>query len=127
MFIDTCRARLPLTVGRFAHLQQAKASRVIVLRGSAWITIDNDPRDIVLAPGESFVVDTDARGLIYPQRSGQALEIVIDGPKHQSRVGFWRRIPIQPTEGRIFFTTPPSTQPTQEPPCKARNMQNAPA
>ena len=80
MFIHTCRARLPLTVGRFARLQKAQSTRLTVLRGSAWITIDNDLRDIVLEPGESFVVDTDARVLIYPLRSGQALEIVIDDP-----------------------------------------------
>lgn len=32
--------------------------------GAVWITLDNDRRDIVLAPGESFRSDTHKRALV---------------------------------------------------------------
>ncbi|HEY6133167.1 MAG TPA: DUF2917 domain-containing protein [Rubrivivax sp.] len=78
MLIDTPQARLPLAAGHVAHLQHAQCSRVTVLHGLAWLTIDNDLRDIVLAEGESFVIDSDAKVLVYPLRHAQALELEID-------------------------------------------------
>ncbi len=97
MLIDTRQARLPLIVGRVARLHHARASRVTALRGSAWITIDNDRRDIVLAPGESFVVDTDAGVLVHPLWRGQAIELLIDGPaarpvQHGGAAALWSRL-----------------------------------
>ncbi len=80
MLIDIRHARLPLTVGQVARLEHARDSRLTALRGHAWITVDNDPRDIVLAPGESFVVDSNAGVLVVPLRVGQVLELAIDGP-----------------------------------------------
>ncbi len=80
MMIDTRHARLPLTVGQIARLEHARDSRLTALRGHAWITVDNDPRDIVLAPGESFVVDSNAGVLVVPLRGDQVLELAIDGP-----------------------------------------------
>ncbi|WP_225783721.1 DUF2917 domain-containing protein [Xenophilus sp. Marseille-Q4582] len=32
--------------------------------GSVWVTLDHDPRDIVLAPGERFVGDAHRRALV---------------------------------------------------------------
>ena len=34
-------------------------------QGSLWITLDNDPRDIVLEPGDSFVSTEHRRALVY--------------------------------------------------------------
>ena len=34
-------------------------------RGNLWITLDNDPRDIVLRAGEVFVTDEHRRALVY--------------------------------------------------------------
>jgi len=36
--------------------------------GSVWVTLDRDPRDIVLEPGDSFIGDQHRRGLIYALR-----------------------------------------------------------
>jgi hypothetical protein len=78
MRIDTHHARLPLSIGEAAHLQDARDTRLTSLRGIAWVTIDGDRRDIVLEPGDSFVVDSDARVVVYPLRAGQALELAVD-------------------------------------------------
>jgi hypothetical protein len=43
----------------------ASGVQVICREGSLWITLDNDPRDIVLAPGESFITTEHRRALIY--------------------------------------------------------------
>jgi hypothetical protein len=32
--------------------------------GQVWITLDNDPRDVVLAKGQTFTVDRDKRTLV---------------------------------------------------------------
>lgn len=37
---------------------------VACLSGRVWITIDGDPRDVVLDPGEAFTVDRDQRTLV---------------------------------------------------------------
>jgi hypothetical protein len=34
-------------------------------RGNLWITLDNDPRDIVLRAGEVFATDEHRRALVY--------------------------------------------------------------
>jgi hypothetical protein len=78
MLIDTRTARLPLTVGRLARLVNACNTRVTCVRGEAWITIDGDPRDIVLEAGEQFVIDSNRKVVVHPLRSGQPMELAID-------------------------------------------------
>ena len=78
MWIVATHARLPLDAGEAAHLQGARDTRLTALRGIAWITIEGDRRDIVLEPGDSFVVDSDARVIVHPLRAGQALELAVE-------------------------------------------------
>ncbi len=97
MLINTRLARLPLSLGRFARLHKARACRVTALHGSAWITIDNDPRDIVLSPGETFVVDTDACLLVSPLRREHPLELCVEAPlartaPRRGAEGLWSRL-----------------------------------
>jgi hypothetical protein len=40
-------------------------TQVSCKRGSLWITLDNDPRDIVLEAGESFFTTEHRRALVY--------------------------------------------------------------
>ena len=42
----------------------ARGRRIESGLGRVWITIDGDPRDIVLEPGEGFKVDRDSVALI---------------------------------------------------------------
>ncbi len=50
--------RLPL------RLTKALGTRVRAVSGSLWVTIDHDPRDRILEPGESTVVDSSLPVLI---------------------------------------------------------------
>lgn len=59
MWINTPNARLAVEARRGVRLNAARGTLLRAVRGTLWVTIDNDPRDIVLDPGESFVVDSD--------------------------------------------------------------------
>ena len=59
MWINTPNARLAVEERRGLRLNAARGTLLRGVRGTLWVTIDNDPRDIVLDPGESFVVDSD--------------------------------------------------------------------
>ena len=50
----------PLEARRVERLGCLPGSRIACLCGTAWLTLDGDPRDIVLRAGESFLVDAEA-------------------------------------------------------------------
>jgi hypothetical protein len=58
MWINTAHARLAVDDRRGLRLNAARGTQLRAVKGTLWITIDNDPRDIVLDPGERFAVDT---------------------------------------------------------------------
>jgi len=57
--------------GRFALLRRSLmqlppgALDVSCAGGSLWLTLDDDPRDIVLAPGDRFQIDGNRKVLAY--------------------------------------------------------------
>ena len=53
--LDT--AAVCLTKDQALALTDAQGSLISCQRGAVWITQDNDRRDIVLMPGESFTFD----------------------------------------------------------------------
>jgi len=65
MIFEIDSPRIPLAARGLARLSDAQATRIVCETGTVWITIDNDPRDIVLSSGESFVVDRRAGVLMY--------------------------------------------------------------
>jgi DUF2917 family protein len=52
---------LDLQAHQVVRFDDAVDTRVVCLRGQVWITQDDDPRDIVLGPGDDFTLDR--RGL----------------------------------------------------------------
>jgi hypothetical protein len=46
-------------------IADAAGATVRCERGNLWITLDNDPRDIVLRPGEEFSTDERRHALVY--------------------------------------------------------------
>jgi hypothetical protein len=55
--------RLPAR--RLLEIAHGTPARIECREGSVWITLDHDPRDIVLAPGDSFEHDGARRALVY--------------------------------------------------------------
>lgn len=46
-------------------VSDASGVQIVCQVGSVWVTLDNDPRDIVLDAGESFLTTEHRRALIY--------------------------------------------------------------
>jgi hypothetical protein len=46
-------------------LQDAKGQQITVLQGVVWVTQANDPRDIILGKGQSFVVERKGRTVLF--------------------------------------------------------------
>lgn len=68
-----------------------RGARIESRRGSLWVTQDGDRRDVVLAPGETHVVERDAPVLV------QALDTALLALRPAAEVavqatGFWRRL-----------------------------------
>ena len=77
MLINTFAARLPLSPGRLTHIDLPAHTRVRGLAGQSWITFDDDPRDIVLGPGEEFIAEQPAHAIAGALRSEGAAELLV--------------------------------------------------
>lgn len=63
--------------GRAMRIEQARGTRLVCRQGTAWVTMDGDERDIVLAPGASFVVDSDGAVTVGALRPGQCVDVEV--------------------------------------------------
>jgi len=79
MLITASRTRLLLERGQSTRLTEARAAHLASAGGTLWITIDNDPRDIVLELGDSFEVPGDAP-LVVSSIGGPAVMDLRPGP-----------------------------------------------
>ena len=59
------------------RLAAARGRRIESVLGRVWITIDDDPRDIVLDAGEGFSVDRDS-GVMVSALRGDARIVLLD-------------------------------------------------
>ncbi len=59
MMIDVPHTRLVLQRGQTSRLPHARAAHLCSSEGTLWVTIDRDVKDIVLEPGQCFVVPGD--------------------------------------------------------------------
>ena len=100
MWINTPSARLAVEAQRGLRLNAARGTLLRAVRGTLWITIDNDPRDIVLDPGESFVVDTAQPLFVMALGDKATLDLCTQGLQRESRTppkthgwlaGLWSR------------------------------------
>ena len=69
---------VPLWLGArdLLRVRHAAGARVQSLHGHVWVTQDGDPRDVVLAPGESLRLDRSTLALVAPLGSAQVLVLV---------------------------------------------------
>src|SRR5436190_11651852 len=99
MRLDTPRARLDLAKNELATLRRACHTRLACLDGTAWVTIDNDPRDIVLTRGQSFVVESGDNVIVFAIDAGAVVDVQPPGrpvacaPKAERRASWpsWLR------------------------------------
>jgi hypothetical protein len=62
---DARTGRFAMTRSTLLEVPHRAGACVASAGGTLWVTLDNDPRDIVLAPGESFRVPPGRRALVY--------------------------------------------------------------
>jgi hypothetical protein len=60
-FVDSS---IPLNTGELLDINDGEGLTVECLEGAVWITQSNDPRDVVLNAGESFVLDRPGLALV---------------------------------------------------------------
>ena len=75
MLLTTGQARLELADDEVARLRDACDSRLDVVDGFVWLTVEGDRQDIVLAPGDSYVVDTSDVVTVSALRGAAAIEV----------------------------------------------------
>jgi hypothetical protein len=101
MWINTPHARLAVGDRRGLRLNTARGTLLRTVKGTLWVTIDNDPRDIVLDSGESFVVDSDRPLFVMALGDRATLDVCTDSllrepatpPRHPWLAGLWSRQP----------------------------------
>ena len=86
MWINTPNARLSVGGRRGLRLNAGQGTLLRAVTGTLWVTIDNDPRDIVLDPGESFVVDTEQPLFVMALGDKATLDLCTQGLPSESRV-----------------------------------------
>ena len=78
MILTATSARLTLQPGQFTHLDVRAGTRLRGLRGTAWLTADGDPRDIVLDPCDEWVVERDQSLLACALRADGLAMVQVD-------------------------------------------------
>lgn len=73
--IDSPRTRVPLERGQISRLRGARDARLSSGCGTLWVTIDHDPRDIILELGEGFELRSDEQVVICALGGPAVLEL----------------------------------------------------
>ncbi|MBI5256641.1 MAG: DUF2917 domain-containing protein [Burkholderiales bacterium] len=71
MQFDASQALVPLASQQPLRLIGARGTHLRAVTGQLWVTMDHDPRDLVLQPGQSLVVDT-SRPVMVSALGGKA-------------------------------------------------------
>ena len=56
---------IALAAGSVHRIETAKGIKVSCVRGATWITQERDPRDMILAAGQSVVLDRPGLAVVY--------------------------------------------------------------
>lgn len=59
--------------GQSHRIEAGKGLRVVCLTGTLWLTQDNDPRDIVLEPGDGATIERDGLSVVSALSDAQFL------------------------------------------------------
>jgi hypothetical protein len=85
MWINTPSARLAIDTQRGLRLNAAQGTLLRAVKGTLWVTIDNDPRDIVLDAGESFIVDSNQPLFVMALGERATLDVCTEAPAREPR------------------------------------------
>ena len=66
MKIGLSEQRFELSHPQTLRLFRARGAVVTCVRGAVWLTQDDDPRDVILEPGQRFVIDGNRLALVSP-------------------------------------------------------------
>lgn len=72
-------------------LPDAGGQRLVCEAGSLWITLDHDPRDIVLEPGQAFTPARGQRALVYALEPSRLTVHAAQAPAARARPA-WRQL-----------------------------------
>ena len=78
MDLSQVTGSIPVRSGQPLRVEHAFGRRIAVLEGHVWITLDGDPRDIVLHAGDDFLFDRRV-GAIVTSLDGDARIVREDG------------------------------------------------
>lgn len=81
MILDATSVRVTLCPGQVLRWHLQAGTRLRGLRGSAWLTHDNDRRDIVLEPHDEWVVERDGQLLACALQAEGAAVVQLDEPR----------------------------------------------
>lgn len=56
---------ISLPARQLFEMPDASAARILCTAGCLWLTLDEDRRDVILEPGDSFEADEARRALLY--------------------------------------------------------------
>ena len=73
--LDAPDVRMQLHKGNHLKLDGARGARLTCVNGTAWITVERDAHDVVILPGESFVVSSDRSVLVGPLFDAVTLDL----------------------------------------------------
>ncbi len=66
MKIGLSQQRFELSPPQTLRLSRARGAVVTCVHGAVWLTQDDDPRDVILEPGQRFVIDGNRLALVSP-------------------------------------------------------------
>ena len=86
MKIEFPASHIVLAADQFLKLEGAVGVRISSRRGTVWITQDGDLRDVVLRPGEAFVIEREGPSIV---QALEPAELAIVEPKQASPGTRW--------------------------------------
>jgi DUF2917 family protein len=87
-----------LSAGEMIQLDGARGTTLRVTRGTLWLTLENDTRDVVLTAGDSFLIDRGGLTLVEAQddaivcvlaRHIEEVRVRVGRPGIAARVAAW--------------------------------------
>jgi hypothetical protein len=90
-------------------LDGARGTTIAVDHGCLWVTLESDPRDLVLVAGMRFKIDRDGRTIIAAEEDSQLR--LIRGRTTAERTGAWLARKLARVFRRFVARRPPAPVP----------------